>query len=468
MNKLKLGCHRLYSSPPPTRRVQELHVLDPLQNTRRTGSHGYCRYHSSSSGNGSSNDHPIGPIETSEPSSQQQRQHQQRKQQKPSTASLQLGSLSLSSNLILSPLERVSDVGFRNMCFQNGAALTWTEMVYGSELVQADTNNSSSNKNSNNKSRGYRGAALIDTYDPATPTGVQLLMDRTTRRDNWGVDLLQRCLEKLEEGATSGNSNDNSNNSQQHWQSIVAIDLNFGCPSPSISKRGAGPAQLRRRSKIRALFQHLTEWKQSQTSLPHLGAVGAKMRLGNTKREQDYQVYLPVAEAAADVGLDYLTVHARHGGQRSSDPKLSWECVREMKDAIQQTDTKIIANGDIRTHADVRRVTELTQCDGVMIGRAAMRNPWCFSSLKTGAQEVWPTLDQVEEAHTRHCNWSQQGPAEARYQRFREETFERLRRMTENSKPCADTTKGTDWYQEWSQAANRRRHLEKVDDGYEK
>ncbi len=55
----------------------------------------------------------------------------------------------------------------------------------------------------------------------------------------------------------------------------------------------------------------LVEWKQN-TTLP-VGAVGAKIRLGNNQREKDFKVHLPVAEAAAASGLDYLVVHARHG-----------------------------------------------------------------------------------------------------------------------------------------------------------
>ena len=69
--------------------------------------------------------------------------------------------------------------------------------------------------------------------------------------------------------------------------------------------------------KVRSIFETLSEWRQ-QTSLP-IGAIGAKIRLGNTAREQQYQVYLPVAEAAVG-SLDYIVVHARHGAQRSREP----------------------------------------------------------------------------------------------------------------------------------------------------
>ena len=116
---------------------------------------------------------------------------QQQPPKQPQPRRLMLGDLPLSSNVLLSPLERISDVGFRRLCYQNGAALTFTEMVYASELV-----------------RGKRGADhLIDTFDDSTvKTGVQLLVDRTTARDGHGVDLLKRALERLEEGATNGRS----------------------------------------------------------------------------------------------------------------------------------------------------------------------------------------------------------------------------------------------------------------------
>ena len=147
--------------------------------------------------------------------------------------------------------------------------------------------------------RGKAAAGdLIDTHDPSTLTGAQILVDRTTARDGWGVDCLRAALEALEAGAAGA---------RPEWRNIRAIDLNFGCPDPAVSARGAGPAQLRRRSKVQAIFAALAAWRE-RTSLP-IGAIGAKIRLGNTAREQQYQVYLPVAEAAVG-SLDYLVVRA--------------------------------------------------------------------------------------------------------------------------------------------------------------
>ena len=212
---------------------------------------------------------------------------------------------------------------------------------------------------------------------------------------------------------------------------------------------------------MRALFEVLSDWRKS-TTLPNVAAVGAKIRLGNTAREQHFRVYLPVAEAAAETGLDYLTVHARNGEQRSRDPP-TWEAIGEIKDAVQQSDIKIIGNGNVRTSADVVRMRELTGCDGVMIGRAAMRNPWVFRQLTRPHDDgsEWPTPDEVERAAAENEAWSAHQRAAARYRRFRQENFERLRR--EASSPGGGE-EASDWYLAWSQAATRRRHLDQLDD----
>ena len=114
-----------------------------------------------------------------------------------------IGDLRLKSRVILSPLERISDVGFRRLCYERGAGLTWTEMVYASELVRPAGSAASNLAAARRSPRGNRGANLIDTHDAEVLTGVQLLVDRTTQRDGWGVDLLQTALEALEEGAAT-------------------------------------------------------------------------------------------------------------------------------------------------------------------------------------------------------------------------------------------------------------------------
>src|SRR5687767_87367 len=111
------------------------------------------------------------------------------------------GSLELTSAFVLSPMEGVSDVGFRALCFAQGASLTWTEMIRARGL----------------KGRNKSTLDLVDTFDPATLTGIQLMVT--------GAQELLDAVNVLEELAAT---------THPHFKNIVSIDLNFGCPSPDI------------------------------------------------------------------------------------------------------------------------------------------------------------------------------------------------------------------------------------------
>ena len=198
------------------------------------------------------------------------------------------------------------------------------------------------------------------------------------------------------------------------------------------------------------------------------------------------EVCAAVAEAAAEIGLHYIAVHARHGGQRSAETP-SWEAIAEVKQAVGSA-LKVIGNGDIRTPSDVKQIVALTGCDGVMIGRAAMRNPWClrqlsaaFNNLKEDVEchgsrslgtSEWPTYSELELAAAENAAWSANRRAAPRYRRFREENFERLRRMARaahipNGAVAVERDDGGamgSWYREWSAAAARRRHQDRLDD----
>ena len=326
----------------------------------------------------------------------------------PSLRPLRVGTLLLKSDVILAPLERVSNVGFRRLCFQQGAGLTWTEMIFARELADGKPS----------------AMDMADTHDSDTLTGIQLLVDRTTAKDDWGVDVMLRALHRLEEGARSD---------RPEWSSIRAVDLNFGCPSPDLRRRGAGPAQLRRRSKIARLFQALHGWRQ-QTTLS-IGAVGAKIRLGLNSNEQAHKVYLPVAEAAVGY-LDYLTVHARHAEQRSRDPP-TWEAIAEVKDLVGDG-LVIIGNGDVKTRSDVLRMRTMTGCDGVMVGRAAMQNPWVLRSLAVASSSSssldatgssLPSMEEFDSAVAEYADWSSSRPAYLRYEPYHLEHWAKLRQL---------------------------------------
>ncbi len=319
---------------------------------------------------------------------------------------MKLGSLVLKSRVILSPLEGVSDIGFRALCAELGAGLTWTEMV----RAQGITKNNGAT------------LALIDTFDQKHPTGLQLMTKS-------GKELAE-ALQKLEDLA-------NSNPEQyRHFRNIQAIDLNFGCPSKEIIRIGAGPALLKRKTKMREILEVLSSWKKKQHDnssdnvFKNIQAVGCKIRLGlNAMESEQAKVYLQVAEIANEVGLDYITVHGRHGQQRSSSPA-SWKEIREVK---AMSRIPVIGNGDVWTKEDMQRMIDTTQCDGVMVARTAIRNPWIFRELaRVGVTNTcendgeWPTAEEVQSAIKSYQHISQQYQTKSKFTEFNSFNLNRI------------------------------------------
>lgn len=308
----------------------------------------------------------------------------------PSSSSLPetllLGGRTLQSPFLLAPLEGVSDVGFRRLCFEQGAALTFTEMVRARGLAK------------HNKAT----YDLIDTHHAQVPTGVQLM---TT-----GPGELIDALSTIEQLAKS---------SHAHWLNISAIDLNFGCPSKDIIQIGAGPAMLKRRARIGAVFEVLAKWKTT-TTLP-IQSVSVKIRLGLNQGEQDHKVFLPVVELASQAKLDWITIHARHAGQRSRD-KPTWSAIAEAKRAAT---IPVIGNGDVVTRDDAVRLHELSGCDGFLIARAAIQSPWAFRALR-GRGDAAPTAAEVEAERVRYEETATRLFTKPKYREFHAENFTRL------------------------------------------
>jgi len=293
------------------------------------------------------------------------------------------GGLTLKSPYLLAPMEGVSDAGFRRVCAQAGAGLGYTEMVRARGIVK----------------RNKSTLALVDTVDPEVPAGVQLLVvNERELRDTFEI------LAEL------------SHSTHPHFSRIVAVDLNFGCPSSDVLRIGAGPAMLKRRAKLRAIFEALADVKR-RAVLPSVASVSAKIRLGLNQSERAHKVYLPVVEMANDT-LDHLTVHGRHAQQRSRDAP-DWRAIGEAK---AHSKIPVVGNGDVVTGADAQRMHQETGCDGVMIARAAIVDPCCFFAL-TGAPEPAPAakLARIEAA------FALLPPTRDKHREFREELLARLR-----------------------------------------
>lgn len=301
--------------------------------------------------------------------------------------SLQLGTLPLSSPFILAPMESVTDCAYRRVCWDRGASLTWTEMIRARALAR----------------RNKSTLDLIDTFDAEVLTGVQLMV--ANERE------LADALAVIDRAAES---------THPHFRNLRAVDLNFGCPSPEVIRVGAGPALLKRRGKLEAIFSTLATWRRA-TSLP-IGAVGAKIRLGLNRLEQDQKVYLPIVELA-NRHLDYLVVHARHARQDSSEPA-QWGAIAE---CVARATVPIIGNGDVITRDDWTRLREQTGASGALIARGAIRSPWVFRGLLGEGSGVPTTEAELDAAEQQYLALADRYGTRPKFREWHAEGFRRMR-----------------------------------------
>jgi tRNA-dihydrouridine synthase B len=254
-----------------------------------------------------------------------------------------VGDIPIYGNTILSPMDGFSDLPFRGMCRRLGSAMSYTEFINAIDVIDGHPH--------------LDQRLAYEEYE--RPVVFQLFDDDPDRLVETAIRLLEREPD--------------------------IIDVNMGCPSKSVSRRGAGAGLLKSPEKIAAIFQKLTR----ELDIPVTG----KIRLG---WDEDSQNYLEVAQIIEDNGGQLVAVHGRTKAQNYSG-EANWEAITEIKQAIS---IPVIGNGDVKTLTDIERMKDETGCDAVMVGRAAIGNPWIFAGLDR--HEV--PHDQVRETMLLHLD----------------------------------------------------------------
>ena len=230
-------------------------------------------------------------------------------------------------DLILSPMAGFSDLPFRLICRELGSAMSYTEFVPAEAVLH-----------------GVRKTLRMLEFHPAEhPMTFQFFGS-----DEDNLEAAARRLEAM--GAD-------------------IIDLNMGCSVKNVAGRGAGAGLLREPDKIGRIFRRLTQ----AVSVPVTG----KIRLGC---DDDSRNYRQVAQVLEDNGASLIAVHGRTKAQLYQGAA-DWDAIAEVKRAVT---IPVIGNGDVKSAADIDRIKRHTGCDGVMIGRAAIGNPWIFQRRDRG------------------------------------------------------------------------------------
>jgi tRNA-dihydrouridine synthase B len=265
---------------------------------------------------------------------------------------LQIGTLKIPSRIIQSPLAACSDLPFRLIARERGLGFCFLEMVSAQSLTRE-----------NAKTR-----RMLATVAQDKPLGAQII----------GCDpgMMAEAATILEE------------------LGFDLIDMNLGCPVKKVVSNGEGSALLKDPDKAEAVFRAV---RRAVKNIP----VTVKMRKGFNDPSGDEAAEM--ARRAEASGLAAVTVHGRTQAQGYSG-KADWEAIGKVKKAVK---IPVIGNGDVLTPADARRLLETSGCDGIMIGRGGLGNPWIYRNLDevmNGARDsvYVPSVAERKETLLKH------------------------------------------------------------------
>lgn len=254
---------------------------------------------------------------------------------------MKVGSVQLDNPVISAPMAGITDRAYRILAKEAGCGLVCTEMVSDQALLYGNP----------------KTCSLLDISGESGPISMQIF------------------------GSNTGYMADAAEIVESRGADI--IDINMGCPTPKIVKNGEGSALMKEPEHAAEIVRAVV----GRVRVP----VTVKMRKGWDEHSVNA---VELARLVVDAGAAAVTVHGRTRSQFYTG-KADWGIIAAVKKAVN---VPVIGNGDIWNPQDALAMMEQTGCDGVMIGRASLGNPWIFSRtvhfLKTGELTPGPTPEE--------------------------------------------------------------------------
>ncbi len=273
---------------------------------------------------------------------------------------IKIGNYTLRHGLFLAPLAGVSDRAFRDVCRAAGAEYTVSEMVSAKALCYE--------QRTKKESAPAKTAPLASVYESEMPMAIQLF--------GCEPDFMAEAARLIEEMSYRGCTSDTP---------PAAIDINMGCPVHKIVGNGEGSALM----KNPELAADIVRAVRRAVSLP----VTVKIRAG---WDADSINAPEMAKRLEDAGAALIAVHGRTREQMYA-PSADLGVIADVKKSVS---VPVVGNGDILCAADAIRMYEHTGCDGVMIARGALGNPWLFTEIRAlleGGVYTPPSLSERME-----------------------------------------------------------------------
>lgn len=256
---------------------------------------------------------------------------------------IKIGNVEIDNNVFLAPMAGITDLAYRSIAKEFGAGLTYSEMISAKGMYYNDEKTKMLMKKAKNEE----------------PFAVQIFGS--------DADIMAEVAEKISESAD-------------------IIDINMGCPAPKVVKNGDG-------SKLMLdpeLIDEITKKVVAKSKVP----VTIKIRKGWDKEHINA---VEIAQIAEKNGISAITVHGRTREEFYSGIA-DWEIIKMVKEAVK---IPVIGNGDITSFESAEKMFKETNCDGIMIGRASLGNPWVFKEILTG-EKATKTCEDVKNIIKKH------------------------------------------------------------------
>lgn len=262
----------------------------------------------------------------------------------------QIADIKINSPIIVAPMAGISNDAFRQLCFEFNAGLVYSEMVSDKAIFY----------------KNERTLKMLEVPKSEHPVSLQL----------FGSDINTMVYAaKILDNETNCN----------------LIDINMGCPVNKVIKTGAGSALMKDEDNTVHIIEEIVKSVRKPVTV--------KMRLGFTV---DTMNYLSLAKKLEGVGVSAIALHARTRSQMY-EGKADWSHIKVLKDNLH---IPVIGNGDVKSVEDFITMKNTTNCDGVMIGRSLLGNPFLIKEIDNYLNDIKDYEVTIEDKFNyclKHC-----------------------------------------------------------------